>query len=188
MPELSHGRRQEGLRERARAVPHASEFRSDHFEASARQARMHAMSRRAGTRGQLGAARAWRRSGLGLADAARRQDAVAMHQVPYRRRLAARCRRQADRGELGRRRAHVPADGMRGMPSRRGLRGHAEDRAVPETRVGQARSVVDGAMDHRSARLPAAHPHAELLFLDATRRRSSPRSCSTARRRIRRTG
>ena len=37
--------------------------------------------------------------------------------------------------------------------------------AVPETRVGQAQSVVDRAMDHRSARLPSAHPHAEFLFL-----------------------
>ena len=82
----------------------------------------------------------------------------------------------------------VPADGMRGMPSGRGLRGHAEDRAVPETGVGQARSVVDRAMDHRSAHLPAAYPHAQLLFHAPTRRRSSPRSSSTARRRIRRTG
>ena len=93
---------------------------------------------------------AWRRSGLGFADAQGRQDAVPMHQVPYRRGLAARCGRQTDRGELGRGGADVPADGMRGMPSGGGLRGHAENRPVPETRVGKARPVVDGAMDHKS--------------------------------------
>ena len=79
----------------------------------------------------------------------------------HRCRLAARRRRQTDRGQLGRGRAHVPADGMRRMSSGRGLRGHAEDRTLPEARVGQARSVVDRAMDHRSARVPAAHAHAE---------------------------
>ncbi len=165
MPELSYGRRQEGLRECARAVSHAQQLRSDHIEASARQTRMHAVSRRTGAGGELGAGGAWRRSGLGFADAQGRQDAVPMHQVPYRRGLAARRGRQTDRGELGRGGTDLRADGMRGMPSGGGLRGHCEDRPEPETRGGKARPVVDPAMDRRPEKLPAVLAHAGLRVL-----------------------
>ncbi len=99
------------------------------------QTRLHALPRRAGPGGQLDRDGARRHRALGVSPAHRRRDAVAMHQVPYRRRLAARQGRQADRDQLGRGRTPVPADGLHRMPSGGGLRRHAQDRSVSEARL-----------------------------------------------------
>ena len=50
-----------------------------------------------------------------------RRDAVAMHHLPHRCRLAAQQGRRADRDQLGQWRARFPADGLPRVPSGRGL-------------------------------------------------------------------
>ena len=78
-----------------------------------------------------------------------------MHHLPLDVGSLRQRRRQADRDQLGRRRADVPAARMHRMPPGAGLRGHAEDRPLPEARLRQARSVLGGAMDNQSARASA---------------------------------
>ena len=142
------------------------------------QARMHSVPRGPGARGQLRRDGAWRRRALGSSAAAGRRDAVAMHQLPHRCRLAAQAKTASKSRSTGSMASGVPAVGLHRMPSGHWLRRHAQDRAVPEARVAPS-SIRRGPCDGSPIRISsAAHPDAELhVHARSGDRRSRRISC-----------